>query len=501
MPDFVQFGDPSRFAIALRWVDDSEPRARRPAAHGWSSGDLRLTIGGTVLTRSIHGDRSQDHVGWYLSPLIDWLATNWTQLLHEEDFAWREPTGLPAAVACRKALHTWIDASDAGGRETYRNAQAWYRRHGLRSAAEGGLFPDLFIRRLIDDAELSWTASRPLFAPEGFHFVAEPAHASLPIDEVAAPLWNALRWFAEAPPPDLESGDQARWQGIVRKIELLEGLSIDALQAPYLPARIADLLSANQATFPVLPSLRSERAPVVAEFSPAVAMFGGVSPNLSQADAQRLLNILGGAGGTECEELAKLTRERGVSPLGIPHRDGYDFAEDLLDELGLPDAADWIDIEEVAACLRVAISIEEFDSREIRGVALAGVGIRPQIVVNQASVFNVSREGRRFTLAHELCHILHDRSRARRVTHVSGPWVAQGFERRANAFAAYFLMPRALVIRHLDARPTGEPETICEVSKALQVSESALVEHMFNLELIGDWEREQLRPLFRPLQH
>lgn len=497
MPDFVQFGDSSRFAIALRWVEDSEPRARRPAAHGWSTGDLRLTVGGTVLTRSIQGRRSQDHVGWYLSPLIDWAATNWTQLFHEEDFAWREPTGLPAAVACRKALHAWIDADDPAGRETYRRVQAWYRRHGLRAAVEGGLFPDLFIRRLIDDAELSWTASRPLFAPNDFHFEAEPAHATLPVDDVAVPLWNALRWFADAPPASLDPGDQARWREIVHKIDALDGLPVDALQAPYLPARITDIVSADTYGFRALQSSRSRRAPVVTEFSPAVAMFGGVSPNLSEEDVRTLLGILAEAGGSESEHLARLTRERRVSPLGVPYRDGYDFAEDLLEELDLPSLADYIDVEEITTRLGVDVSFRAFDSLEIRGVALAGASVRPRIIVNETSVFNMSHEGRRFTIAHELCHILHDRSRARRVTHVSGPWVAQGFERRANAFAAYFLMPRALVIRHLDAKPAGEPETIRQVATALQVSESALVEHMFNLQLITDWEREQLRPLFR----
>lgn len=494
MSDLIQHGDPSRFAIALRWVADSEPRSQRPTAHGWSMGDLRITVGGTVITRSTHRGRVQGHVGWYLSPLIDWLATNWTFLLHEEDFDWQEPTGLPAAVACRKALHTWINADDPVGRERYRAVQAWYRRHGLRAVAEGGLFPDLFIRRLMDDAELSWNAAPPIHAPDGFTFMAEPAHASFAIDDIAAPLWAALRWFANAPPPGLESADQARWETIARKIDALDGLSVEDLQAPYLPAPIANLL--GDAETPQ--SLRSPHAPVVAEFSPAVAMFGGVSPNLSHADARCLLGILAEGRGSETEELARLARERGMSPLGIPHRDGYDFAQDFLDDLGLPDAAGFIDVEGIAAGLGIIVERKRFDSRDIRGVALAGNSIGPRIIINSASIYNVSQEGQRFTIAHELCHLLHDRSRARRVTHVSGPWVAQGFERRANAFAAYLLMPRALVIRHLDGRAALEPETVRGMAEALRVSESSLVEHMFNLQMIEDWERERLRPLFRP---
>jgi len=59
-------------------------------------------------------------------------------------------------------------------------------------------------------------------------------------------------------------------------------------------------------------------------------------------------------------------------------------------------------------------------------------------------------------------------------------------------------MPRELVIRHLDGQPGADPETVRRVAAALRVSESALVEQMFNLQLIGDWERERLRPVFRP---
>lgn len=496
MTDFAEFGNPSRFAIAVRWAEDSEPRSRRPVAHGWSMGDLKITVAGSVLTQSTYPGRSQGHVGWYLSPLFGWLASNWTFLFHEEDFAWQERTGLPAAVACRKALHSWIDAEDASGRRTYREAQAWYARHGLRAAAEGGLFPDLFIRRLVDDVELSWTAAPPVFAPDGFTFAADPAHSCLPVEVVAEPLWKALRWFADTPPRCLDPSDWARWETIVREIDSLHGLSTEALQAPYIPARVAEIVAACSKPN-LAQSRRSERAPVVTEFSPAVAMFGGVSPNLSPTDAQVLLGLLAASEGCDGAELERLVGERGLSPLGIPHRNGYDFAEDLLDDLDLPGASDWIDIDAILQHLGVAANTTNFDSVGIRGVALAGTNIAPKIVINESSIFNQSPVGRRFTLAHELCHILHDRSRARRVSHVSGPWVAQGFERRANAFAAYFLMPRALLVRHLDGRDAGMPETICLVAERLRVSESALVEHMFNLEFITDWEREELRPLFR----
>ena len=42
----------------------------------------------------------------------------------------------------------------------------------------------------------------------------------------------------------------------------------------------------------------------------------------------------------------------------------------------------------------------------------------------------------RFTLAHELCHMLHDRSYGARLAIASGPWAPWGIEKRANALLA-----------------------------------------------------------------
>lgn len=392
-----------------------------------------------------------------------------------------------------------ISASDDCGKATYAAAQHWYRQHGLRAASEGGLFPDLFLRRLVDDVEISWAATAPLFAPEGFSFAFEPGVSRLPVEEVAKPLWDLLRWFA-ANPPQLDEEDQASWDDIVRTIDRLEGLSGDFLAEAYLPEAVRALLddlrvSQHQDVF-LLQSDRITEVPALRSLAPAVAMFGGVSPSIGTRDADALFAYLAkSAGGGDGERLASLVENNGYSPLTIPYQDGYSFAENLLDDLELPNN-DWIDVRWIAKLLNISIDEVVLETKTVRGVALAGEGFRPSIVVNTTSIFNASDEGKRFTIAHELCHILHDRSRARRVAHVSGPWVAQGFEKRANAFAAYLLMPRELVVQHIGGRDIEDRASVESVAKALRVNESALVEHLFNLRLIREWQREALRSVF-----
>jgi len=140
---------------------------------------------------------------------------------------------------------------------------------------------------------------------------------------------------------------------------------------------------------------------------------------------------------------------------------------------------------------------QELQTDSIRGVALAGIHISPTILINTTSAYNASEYDRRFTLAHELCHVIFERTRARRVTHVSGPWAAPGIEWRANAFAAYLLMPRELIVRGWQRQLEGNRYQVSAFAERLQVNETALIEHLYNLDLIDEMARERMRAEFR----
>lgn len=498
--EWTRFGRPEVFEVALHWADDPDPPERRPAGHGWSMGRVELVVAGENLTESVRQGERQSCVGWYLSPVLGWLATHWVALLHEERFAWPERTRVPAAVACRRALDHWITADDPLGREVYRRTHEWYHRHGLRSAALGGLFPDLFIRRWGDDVELSWTADPPPFAPEGLTFESRAGHVRLAVADVAQPLWEALQWAAAEPPemPDAYREDHAAFR---RTIEALGGLDVTAFERAHVPGEVLDSarVAFEEIDRPDLfEHLWSADRPYVEAFSPAVAMYGGVSPDLGRADVRALRDALArGSPGRDGAELSGLVEDRRGLPLDVPHLDGDRFAAELLEDLGEPGDGSFVDVRRICARLDVAIEEVELETHSIRGVALAGEGFSPRIVINLAHVYNSNEEGKRFTIGHELCHILFDRTRARRIAHVSGSWAAPGIEKRANAFAAYLLMPRDLVVRHLEYGTRIDGEEARRLAALLHVNESALVEHLFNIGLIDYVEREQLRTVFR----
>jgi Zn-dependent peptidase ImmA (M78 family) len=504
--DHARFGQADKFQIAIAWVEDAEPLARRPSGHGWSMGEIELTVAGVNLTASRLGKDRQSHVGWYLGPMLSWLASNWVSLLHEEDFTWPNKDTAPAVVACRRALDFWIGSKDDDGRQIYCKTQAWYQRHGLRSSAAGGLFPDLFIRRVADDIELSWSGEPPPFAPEGLTFESGVGVSRLAVEDVAEPFWMALQW-AKNNPPILDASFREDWKALSGKVDSINHLVPrdfeNALVAEELLARVRASFARIHKEDLLDEHIHPGR-PYVKALSPAVAMFGGVSPRLSDNDIDTLRDLLVSVeGGQDSQSLHALVEDRRHLPVGgVPHEEGYQFADDLLDDIESEFHAvaldGFVDLHAICSYLDIKIDEKRLETDSIRGVAFAGEHFRPLIVTNPTSVFNRTDDGERFTIAHELCHVLFDRTRARRIVHITGPWAAPGIEKRANAFAAYLLMPRELVREHLAALGSIEATAVQQLSRRLRVSESALIEHLYNLDFIDEIKREELRLYFRP---
>ena len=496
MPESRRFGDPAKMELEIRWVDDPEPPERRPADYGWSMGQLTIRVAGMNVTATTLGGEQRSHVCWYLGPFLDWLATNWVAVLHEERLPWPSPGSAPAALACNHALDEWMAADDPQGQQHYANVQDWYFRHGVRSAAAGGVFPDLFIRRVADDIEVSWSGRRAPFARAGLAFESGAGVARLAVPDVAEAIWQTLDWFVDHP-----RQSPAQYQGqiaaLCTKVAALHNVGHSALAHRYVHGDVMERVEGAFAAIGRADLLEGDvvggGAPYIPELPPAVVMFGGVSPDLGTRDVECLRDQLVAAqGGGDSVELSTLVADQRDSALGVPHRDGHRFAAELLEDVTPPDV-DFVDVR--AMCHELGLTIQEInlETDSIRGAAIAGEGFAPRILVNRTHYFNQNESGMRFTIAHELCHVLFDRTRARRLAHSSGPWAAQGIERRANAFAAHLLMPRALVVKHLPDANRIERDDVQGLASRLQVNDSALLPHLQSLDLLDAASRERLR--------
>lgn len=159
----------------------------------------------------------------------------------------------------------------------------------------------------------------------------------------------------------------------------------------------------------------------------------------------------------------------------------------------MADGDDQVDLDALLHRLNITVRNENLGVDGPRGVALAGTDLAPTVIVNPDHPMNAKEGGRRFTLAHELCHILFDRDRARRVTHVSTPWASASVEQRANAFAAMLLMPPELIKRLTpDLTDDIGLDAIAQTAEKLNVGLRALIQHLKNMGEISDDCRDRL---------
>jgi Zn-dependent peptidase ImmA (M78 family) len=107
----------------------------------------------------------------------------------------------------------------------------------------------------------------------------------------------------------------------------------------------------------------------------------------------------------------------------------------------------------------VAILYADFTADGPAGVSLVDATHGPAIVLNTAGK-NENPLVRRFSLAHELCHLLVDYQRRAPLAQISGYLTESGLEseQRANGFAVRLLCPEAVLARlqrHRDANPNA----------------------------------------------
>ncbi len=229
----------------------------------------------------------------------------------------------------------------------------------------------------------------------------------------------------------------------------------------------------------------------------AILMFGTLSPDLDENDAltlaREMLALSDPRG--DPDSVRDLVHHEPFSAWSTAWRQGYDLAESFLEALETnAETALQEDIEQFLEQLGIAVRDMPLTDQAIRGVAVAGERHRPGILVNTTCEANRFPSGRRFTVAHELCHLLHDRSLGNRLALASGPWAPRDVERRANAFAAMTLMPPRLIESAL-AQLGGNVNTLGElkhIARFLRGSLKSVLRHLFDLGYVDRSTRDRL---------
>jgi Zn-dependent peptidase ImmA (M78 family) len=504
----LEKGDRSTFAVRLSFLDDPDRGLHQDPDEALSWGSIEVWVDGRNLCANADHGSVQPSVNWYLLPLLEWIVQYWNPLLHEERLRPRN-VGFTAAESFERLASRGFEEVATADEEDARFE--WWERHALRSSRAGGLFPNIFLRRLRDHIEVSWldepvegqASDFALLAGEGAALV-KPAVIAEPLYEVVlAAVRQLVEWAPEsARLSELVDRTRALAESPTEEERLgwLAGLKLgssDEGGSRQLAAdgwkRLSSLVrSVGGAAEKAL--TYSSSSLVVDGSCDAALLFGAVSPSIDNSDATRLAQLLVGLYSDDvvAHGLLAHSRETEVDH-STPWVQGQDLALEALDEF--PSASDdWVDVRSTMAELAVSIVEIQLSDSSIRAVSIAGQRHTPTVALNERSDYGVTEESIRFALAHELCHLLHDWSEGVRLAIASGPWAPVALEKRANAFAAMFLMPPDVL--HMARRSAGGSletlDGVRAVAEILRVNPRALLWHAANIGFIDEPERDRL---------
>lgn len=504
-------GDKDRFAFRVAFMADPDDGQGADPDDTLSWGSFQLWVKGRNLCAHEEQGERVESANWYLLPLLEWFVHNWEPLLHEE----RLPCKNVEESGWASLQKTWLPPRSVEGDQEAiweKEWQDWWMRHAIHAASEGGIFPDIVIRRFRDTVELSWGPVGGVGIPHHVKFdVTQPNFARFAPRDVAEPLYEVLldsaQYLGSMAPSSIRIKKLIDAIGELRSLHRqdsmmwLAGLGTNEkiIRQHWQELQRQIQVDFSQEQQERLLETTGNSQLVIEGSCHAALMYGSVSPDINEQDvlklAQTILQL-----DIQKDETGLLTSMCRTEPIddsdALPGVQGYELAEEIFENHIQDDfsSMDYVNIEQMLTEWNVEVIEISLSDESIRGVSIAGPQHRPGVAWNVKNPMNASLQGHRFTLAHELCHLLFDRDVGQRLAVASGPWAPRDIEKRANAFAAMLLMPCHLVqgaIAQLDETLATET-AVANISKKLQTGFLATLHHLKNLGYITDFEQEHI---------
>ena len=505
-------GDTNVFALRMAFAPDPDDGRGVDRETSLSWGSFQVWVEGRNLCAHLEEGERIDSVHWYLLPIVEWFARNWNPLLHEERLPVRNDGETAwASLRATRFPPPAVENDEEKASEWETAWQSWWTRHAVRTASEGGLFPDIILRRSRDSVEVSWGPAHSEGAPRHFSFLESERGASrLPPRHVAEPLHEVLLGASEYL-LSLEP-DAHRIKALCKALRALKAEASPGPRLMWLAGlgvgeravrngwqRAQESLSkVADAPRRAMLEVPQESPLVIIGSCQAALMFGSLSPDVRQEDVEQIARKMVGlySPDGESEGTRAMCRSAPVEDSGSTSwSQGYELADELHERFDMRFAkGESVDIEGMVDHVGVTLELLRLSDDRIRGVSIVGPQHRAGILFNTRNDANAYPSGRRFTLAHELCHLLFDREAGSRLAMASGPWAPRDIERRANAFAAMLLMPSDLVQRTV-SMVTAQLDTmegVGQVAKRLQAGFLAALRHLTNLGFIDEAEQERI---------
>jgi hypothetical protein len=419
-----------------------------------TEGHLAVWLNGQVVWGRCGGAEESTPLCWHWVELLEFLALNWVAISVEEAY--------PADLSPQLPGLLWAAAEERWRRPGLSQDQledesvrvhAYARRHDLATALAGLFPPSLFVVPEGDCILFSTDEQAvPLLREDALGMLAALG------DEIAARVklsrdergQQALAWWHA----------RDRGAGPDRLLRLATGLRRDQL----VRADVSEYLQAVDWEHPWEDGLLLAARSVGRRLQPrelrALLAFVCSLPRLDHTRLDNVTRQLHGVGSTL------------LGPQASPSQEGYDLARTLRRLLGVgPEER----VEPEANLRHWGVHVDDvaIPDDAVQALAVWGAGPGPAVLLNLQGTHASDPHGRRATIAHEVCHLLVDRCGHRPAGDVrldAGTESGQpAAEKRANAFAAEWLLPGEKVLRNV-AKGDNCTRALREVARAYDVS-------------------------------
>lgn len=433
MAETIRLGSDAGLGIELRFLPDapsdsdgSAASERVPNELAWA--ELQVAVQGQSIWYQQDTDQDEPRpVTWTLVDLLHGLARIWPWLMVEESYPIPIEPEHPGRMM-RAAENRWESEAQQTAELEEERLFDFRHRHDLSLLMRGIFLPPLWFLREGNDC-LIWS-------PE---LGAGIRQSMEEIGQILTQLGDGISQQVATSQSSRAIQAVTRWHA---RHDVLSALYLQ-LATGLDEAELKELTDADEAAqqaeyFGLTGSL--EPIPRGNELLLAARMTANYLPPSDQkALLARIKSIPPGV----APELDGLTAEvPRPSAQQEPHQQGYELARWLRDQLGMR-ADDRADPERLLQDWGVVVEGEKIDAG-LDAVAVWGTQHGPAVLLNTHERSRASSQnGRRTTLAHEICHLLVDRSRALPAAEVLGGQAPRYAEKRANAFAAEWLLPRS----------------------------------------------------------
>ena len=441
---------------------------------GWGQG--RLFLSGRPYW-FFNSEADPQPVDWTWVDFLEHIAEFWGSLVSEQayPFEWLRESPHPGEL-WKVAERRWARMGDATADQEEPRLLAFERRHNLSAAWKGLGLPALTWLRV---GETVW------LCPEG----DEPIRASYSHCRTALLLLgNELAAaYANSNNPRVAAAVRA-WhtRGQVFQnhfVEWATGLSQDQLQ------QIQEGQVGSQYWEVAANSDWESGRVFEGELLAAARMTAGV---LDTAHISRVVRVVRNLKKRRSDELDALTtaatahvaRKRSRFAFAA----GYDAA-DFLKGVSVDAKKKFVDVSDLLGKLKVELVDVDLGTDKIDAIAVWG-GRGPCIALNSSRSFVNSDKRTRMTLAHELCHLLIDRKNGLPFCEVLGGQVDDFIEKRANAFAAELLLPRASVEHEWTLWRGNFSDFLALLSQDYGVSKSVACAQIYNCTVMAKLDRQ-----------